>query len=498
MCCSLFQLGWSFFLGVGGPRAPLGSENAQLTCIFVINEELARHGTLVVEHVNQEAQRPQIAAQLFECAGLVCVRNLIDEQTLHGVAHAQHRQRCLIQSQHRQYATHLRQEAGYSHQQRGFLRTAEKLIHRLFGLSEGGAQLIHHAAHRLVVADTAVQLFHPGFQRLRLCTRSHRIQPLGQTGRPLDHLVICGIQLFKGCLQIQHRCRHFHGQSGRWWLARAGDGIQGFGQCDRQALAARVELAQRIANQAELICSRFDLVAIATRQGRPCLRSRGNAFASLRQQCGVETTKTHRFVIHRLETVQRECVPHSLQSGRARTIHVLRLRAEKQEILNQPICHRFVTLGKGGILHQHTRGNAFDVDIWRQQTFHASFKEACTNLPESTYLAVLLGCHEPQAGVTHTARRLAVTGLHNLEHSSIKTSSGICAIEQRRCGHLQIRFLETPLYRPQVCRVNSIRTRKSLDIAVLGKQGHRRDRLACQHAFQIFDQSKAGTFNDGG
>jgi hypothetical protein len=57
---------------------------------------------------------------------------------------------------------------------------AEELVERLFHLAQCRAQFVDHAAHGLAVTDAAVQLLHPGFQRLGLGTRGDLIQALGQ------------------------------------------------------------------------------------------------------------------------------------------------------------------------------------------------------------------------------------------------------------------------------------------------------------------------------
>ena len=173
--------------------------------------------------------------------------------------------------------------AGNRRQHRRVIGIAEELIERLLRLCERGTQLVHHTAHGLVVADPAVQLLHPLLQRFGLCASADRIKTFGQTRSTRLHLVAVCIQLFKGCLQVQNRGCHFHGQRGGGRLSRARGGVECTRQCLGQAFTARVELAQRIADQAELIRGRLELVAISPCQSRPRFRGCSNPLARLRQ-----------------------------------------------------------------------------------------------------------------------------------------------------------------------------------------------------------------------
>ena len=64
----LLQLGRSLFQSIRGTRPTLARENAQLAQFLVIHKQLARHGALVAEHVDQEAQGAQAVAQFLEHA----------------------------------------------------------------------------------------------------------------------------------------------------------------------------------------------------------------------------------------------------------------------------------------------------------------------------------------------------------------------------------------------------------------------------------------------
>ena len=89
-------------------------------------------------------------------------------------------------------------------QHRFVLRITEKYIERFFKLAKGDAQLTHHTAHGLFVTDAAIQLFHPGFQRLRLATLPDIFKALGQVPGTHCQLGIVGVKVVKCRFQIQH------------------------------------------------------------------------------------------------------------------------------------------------------------------------------------------------------------------------------------------------------------------------------------------------------
>ncbi|MNV20125.1 hypothetical protein D3C71_1110130 [compost metagenome] len=300
----------------------------------------------------------------------------------------------------------------YGCQDCSVLRAAEELVQRLFRLAERGAQFVHHTAHGLVVADPAVQLFHPLLERFWLRARPHRIQALCQSARADFHLIAVRIQLFKGCLQIQDRGGYFHGQRGRRRFTRAGGGFQRAGQRLSEAFATGVQLAQRVADQTELVRRWLELVAVAARQGRPGFRGSSYSLACLRQHGRIKPAKTGCFIVHRLEPIKGKSLPDRLQRRSSTVIGFgwLGLRTEEQQILNQAVCNRRVTLGKGGVLHQHAGCHTLDVDVCRQKAGAESLKKACAYLPESAGLAVLLGCHKSQAGIPQTQRSPEIAG----------------------------------------------------------------------------------------
>ena len=135
------------------------------------------------------------------------------------------RQRRLAESQHREHAVHLRQVAGQLIEWRLVERIAKELVERLLQVGQRFAQLVHHAAHDLVITDPAVQLFHPFLKRFRLGAGVDPAQPAGQTGTALGHAKLGGVHVFVGGLQIQHRSGHFQRNRRRRCLAGVHRGL---------------------------------------------------------------------------------------------------------------------------------------------------------------------------------------------------------------------------------------------------------------------------------
>ena len=224
------------------PSAP--HEHTQLALLLVVHEQLARHGALVAQHVDQEPQCPQAASQLFKKRLTFLLWHLIDQQTFDRFAHARHRKRCLVKPKHGENPAHLGQLSGHRREHRQLFWRTKELVETLFRFSQRRTQLVNDAPHGLAVTDPAVQILHPRLQRCRLGTSQDLLETLCQTACTLHHAGVTGIQIFERGLQIQHGSRNFHSQCGGWWLARTHCGLQGARQGPRKAVAPRQQLVQ--------------------------------------------------------------------------------------------------------------------------------------------------------------------------------------------------------------------------------------------------------------
>ena len=99
----------------------------------VEGEQRLGHLRLHAEHVDQEAERAQVAGETVEGAGLRRVRriDLGRQQHVDVVAHAQHGLRGLVEAEHRQHAAHRGELARYRHQDPRVARAAEVLVDQL-------------------------------------------------------------------------------------------------------------------------------------------------------------------------------------------------------------------------------------------------------------------------------------------------------------------------------------------------------------------------------
>ena len=481
------------FLGIGNAGTGTPHQDAQFTQFLVIDKQLARHGALVAEHVDQEAQSTQTVAQFFEYLLAFDIRrNIVGKQTLHCIAHAQDGQRRLIQPQHREHTPHLCQSPRNSGEWRNILWIPEKLIHGPFGLAQRGAQLTDHAAHGLVVTDTPVKLFHPGFQRLRCAPGTDTVEAARQTPGACHHLLFSRVRFFQRGLQIQHCRGHFHSQGRRRGLSRTRRRIQRLCQCLRQALTVAVELAQGIAHQAELIRRGLELVAITTGQRRPGFGSRRNTLSRLSQNRRIKSAETPRFIVHWRIAIQPESCAHGTQTGHFFSVRGLCLGTEKQQILHQSVRNARITPCQRGVLHENARSNPLGVHVRGKQPPAERLKETGAYLPERTCLAVGLPGHKTERNIAQLPCGIEISVFDNFQYRLIKSATHWRTIVQRLRRDLDLRLAKAPLHRPKVCGMDALSPRQCLNVAVLGKEGHGRYGLARQHTLQVLAERETG------
>ena len=149
---------------------------AQVAGVGVEAEQRLGHLRLHAEHVDQEAQRAQVVGQPVEGAGL---RRRAAGRPRSWPARRR-RRACAARPARpgpgpAPTARRASPTAGrHRDQHLALRRVAEVLVDLLFDLGQRGAQFLHHAAHGLAVGDAAVQLLHPGLERLRLGGRRAR------------------------------------------------------------------------------------------------------------------------------------------------------------------------------------------------------------------------------------------------------------------------------------------------------------------------------------
>ena len=372
------------------------------------------------------------------------------------------------------------------------MRIAEKLVHGPLGLAQRSPQFTHHTAHRLAVADAAVQLLHPGFQRLRLGASTHMVKALCQALGALRQLLGRCVQLLQSGLQVKHRSGDLHGKACRRRFARLHGHAHSAGQRLGQTFAAALQFAQRVAHQAELVCHRLELLAVTPGQSRPGFGRCRNAFARLHQHCRVKAPKAAHLVIHRWETLQLKHLAHRVQRWRLVRRTFPGLRTKKQKVLHQAVCNGHVALGQGGVLHQDAGCSTLDVNVGLKQAQAEGFKKPCGDFPESAHPRIVLCRSKAQACIAQFACCAGVGALDDFQHCLVQTGPRSGPIGLRRNMPFQLRLTETPLYCPQVSRMHLGHAIENLHIPVLREQRHSRNCLASQHVFQIFAKSEAG------
>ena len=213
------------------------------------------------------------------------------------MAHVRHRQRALFEVQHREHTAHDAELRRHRQQELALPGVAEVLVDLLFDLRQRHAQLVHHAAHGLAVADAAVELFDPGLQRLHLAagarqlhTLRHQLRALGQTGR-------VELALFDDGVEPQHRRGHLHGQRRARRLARGSHLRGGRLQRMRQHLATGQEARQGVAQQGHRLGHAAQAADVATGHCRPDIPGADHAFARLRDHRRVKAAQSRGLVV---------------------------------------------------------------------------------------------------------------------------------------------------------------------------------------------------------
>jgi hypothetical protein len=295
---------------------------------------------LDAEHVDQEAERAEIAGEAIKGAGLRPARQ-IDlglQQGVDIVAHAQRGLRRLIQAEHRKHAAHRLQLPGYRRQHLAFGRVAEVLIDQLFGFGERGAHLVDHAAERLALGDATVQILHPAFERPGRLARTYVGDALGELGHALALLGRIELAVVERGIEIEQARRHLHRERGRRRSARM------LGLRDRclqfvsEHFACRHQPAQRIADERKLFGQAGQAVNVTAGNRAPGVLGARHALLRLPDEGGIEATENARVVIRRRFDAEVVALADRRQARRmAAGAGRIGLRTEEQQILREAV-----------------------------------------------------------------------------------------------------------------------------------------------------------------
>ncbi len=236
----------------------------QIAAHRVEPEQRLGHLRLHAEHVDEEAQRAQVVGQAVEGIGLDTLRGarVGGDQRVDVVAHAHHRMRGMVLPEHRQHAAHRRQLRWHRNQHLALARVAEVLVDVLLDLRQRGAQLLHHAAHRLAIGDATVQLLHPDFERAGRAALAHVVHALRQAAHAPGQFRMVEFDVLE---------RGVHVQQCRWRLpspARASPRRRIAASASRRSAAPAP--APRLADTASAATRRPARTARAGRSGAGC------------------------------------------------------------------------------------------------------------------------------------------------------------------------------------------------------------------------------------
>ena len=390
-----------------GGRCGPAHQGLQLAQGAVEHKQLARQHRLVVQHVDQEAERAEVVGQVAERARLLGTGHvdLVGQHAFHVGAHVRHGLRGVVQAQHRQHPAHLGELLRHAHKVVFVCRIARELVQGTLQLAQTDLEFTHHTAHGVAVADAAVQVFHPGFQRQRGKARVGGLHALGHVLHAAAQVRVVRVHVLHDRFEVEHSRGHLQPQFG---AGQGTGGVDGLHQRSAQRRGLGQDFFERFVDQPKLVHHLAGFGGVTTGQKRPALFRRVGAFARLGQQRGVVAAQRGVVVVHRNGGVKPVRLSHRVQPRGGHGSRHPGLSCEKQQVVLQHRRHVAAPLGLGGVLQQHARGRPFDVHIAGQQRVLHGLKVRRGRTPEHA-LGV---CHA--AGGQTSGHLLEVTGRHRV------------------------------------------------------------------------------------
>ena len=248
----------------------------------VVAEQRFRQFRLHAEHVDQEAERAEVAGQPVEqpAPGRIVEGRRRRHQLPHVVVHAQHRLRRIVEAEHRQHAAHRLQLRLHRLEHLSPDRVAEVAVDELLGLGQRNPHLVHHAADGLAVGDAPVQRLHPRFERLDRAAGIDRRDAVGQAQHAVALRRMVEVGVGQRGVEMEQAGRHLHRQLRPRHGGSAAQARDDRLQRTGQRLAGRIEPLQRIADERELLGHRVDALRIAGSERGPRVLGGGDALAA--------------------------------------------------------------------------------------------------------------------------------------------------------------------------------------------------------------------------
>ena len=448
------------------------------------------------EHVDEKAERAQVAGEPVEDAGCFRVDRTRDH-LLDLVAHVRQRGGRVVHAEQGQHAAHRSHLAGHRHQHGAFVRTPEELVDQAFGFGQRGAQFLHHAAHGLAVCDAPVQLLGPGFERLGRAAVTRGVQPLDETQHARRLLGRVEIGTFQRRFDIQQAGRDFHRELGRRrdaGLRERGHGALEFGA---ESLAVRKQALERFTDQRDLLDQAGQAVRFAAGQRRPAFLGRSDALARLRDPGRVEAPEHVGRIVGRRVVGEAIGLAHRREARRCTSVARRRaLRAEEEQVLREARRDRAVAALERAKLSEQARGDALAEDVEAEQPLVLRLEHGGGELPQRRVLGRRGTCAQAGADLAHAARAaLRLRAAHQLEQLAFEFEAGRRIDATRRDTGVGRQVAPLPVVRPQVGGVDAFGARCLLQGAIGGKELERRDRLAGEQPAEVVEQGKRCTLD---
>ena len=456
----------------------------------VVGEQRLGHLRLHAEHVDQEAERTEVAGEPVEHVGLrdAVGVDLGRGQAVDLGAHAQQRGRGVVHAQHREHAAHRGKLARHGNQHLARFGLAEVLVDQFLGFGQARAQLLHHAAHGLAIRDAAVQLLHPAFERVGRVALAHGREPVGQALHARGLFGVVEIDVVECRFDVEQAGRDFHRQLGRGrgaGLLRLRDRLL---QLGGKCIAEREQFLQRFADERELLRQAGHAVHLATGDGRPRIFRGDHALPRLGDHGRVKSAECADAVVDR--HMVREPVGQAHGGQTRRVAAVARrgaLRAEKKQILRESLGHFGFAAREDAELREQARGDALAEHVEAQQAVGLRLEHRGSELPKCRDLGLPGTCTdtrtEPGTDLAHAAcRGRRVDGAHQRQQLGFDRGLRARVGLQRMRRRVGRQIAPLPVDRPQIGRVHAVGTGGLLDRAVLREQRQRGDLLAGEQA----------------
>jgi hypothetical protein len=223
------------------------------------------------------------------------------------------------------------------------------------------AQFVDHGSHGLAIAHAAIQVFHPGLERLRMAAGANALDAAGQLQGAGGELRIARVEVFERGFQVEHRGGDFHRKFGVGRLAAAHGRFDRVRQRFHHRQARRMQLLQRFAQLRKGVGHLAGTGDVAARKRRPHFLGGFDPLAGLREHQRIEAAELLDAVVDVGLVCHAPGAAHGAQRGGVIAAGRHGLCAEEQQVLAQAVGDSAVAARERGVLQQHPRSGTLDV-----------------------------------------------------------------------------------------------------------------------------------------